>query len=102
MQPVEITFQRAFKVWWSYTWRAWVLWMLVFMVMGLALQASGIMPRNSARPHVPPAPEQLRHSLSLLFVVLVALSIVQIFAVRWCLKTRWSDFKLVAMAPDQN
>jgi hypothetical protein len=106
MQPVEVTFQRAFKVWWSYTWRAWVLWVPVFVVIAAAIQLSGVTPHNQGSPRVMPSPEKLRHDMKLVLevwpVLIVGLSIVQTFAMRWCLKTPWSDFRLVAVAPDQS
>ena len=31
MEPVDITWTRAFKVWWSYSWRAMVLTLLAVL-----------------------------------------------------------------------
>ena len=55
MQQVDVTFLRAFKVWWSFTWRVVVLWIpfeivLVFLVRHVF----------HTGPHVTPAPPELR------------------------------------------
>jgi hypothetical protein len=102
MQQVDVTFLRAFKVWWSFSWRVVVLWIpfeivLVFLVRHVL----------HAGLHVTPAPTELRHHLQRVWEVLlpffVAAVIIQTFAIRWALKrARWSDFRLQAVAEDKN
>jgi hypothetical protein len=101
MQQADITFLRAFKVWWSFAWRYTGLWRLLAIVLGLWVHQV-----LHARPHVAPTPEEFRHNLVRLiwevwlpfFVVAV---VVQTFATRWALRrARWSDFRLQAVALD--
>jgi hypothetical protein len=103
MQRVDLTFLRAFKVWWSISWRAIVLWWP--FAIASVLSARGVL---HAGPHVtPPAPAEFGHHMARLWVVwlpfFVAAVIVHAFAIRWALRrARWSDFRLQAVADDQS
>jgi hypothetical protein len=103
MQQVDVTFLRAFKVWWSFAWRYTVLWWPLAIVLGLSVHQV-----LHARPHVASTPAEFRHNLVRLiwevwlpfFVVAV---IIQTLAIRWALRrARWSDFRLQAVAEDQS
>ena len=103
-----MTLMQAFKVWWSYSWRAsilviplwtiatvWSLMGVVSAVQDMQLSGGGLENLNVA---------QLARllsggmTLSLLFMVLTAA--IQVFAMRWTLNSRWSDFQLKAVPPD--
>jgi hypothetical protein len=96
MQSVEITFGRALKVWWSYVWRAMVLTIPVYFVL-LAFMVSFMLPSMS-HPGTKPDPAQFQAMMGkfsfVWLVMMVASLLVQILAMRWMLKTKWSDFRL--------
>jgi hypothetical protein len=104
MTIVNVTFLRALKFWWSFTWRTLVISFPLY-VFGMYRLFVGIAPfpaRANPQPHA--APPTL-HSLHVLLFVLwplvtVVSIIVQIVAVRWALTTRWSDFRLQAVTDD--
>lgn len=103
-----MTLMQAFKVWWSYSWRAsilviplwtlataWSLIGLVSAVQNMQLSEQGLDSMNIG---------QLMRlasggvTLSILFMVLTAA--IQVYAMRWTLNSRWSDFRLKAVPPD--
>ncbi len=108
-----MTLMQAFKVWWSYSWRAsilliplgiiMVIWSVIGVVSALGdLSQSGqdLSSMNLSNLSV----AQLMHlfsggvTLSVLSLVLTAA--IQVFAMRWALNSRWSDFRLKAVPPD--
>jgi hypothetical protein len=97
MTTVDITFARALKIWWSYVWRVAVLW----IPLGFALAFSMFLVLPHPRPGqpFPLTPAQIpgfMGRISILWLVMMALAVtVQTFAMRWMLKTRWSDFRLM-------
>jgi hypothetical protein len=98
--PIKMTYGIVIKVWWSYTWRAIILGWAMFLVVGIILATSGLLPRTTPRP--PPTPETLRHQLRALAIVwpifIVVGSAMGVFAMRWTLATRWSNFRLEAIS----
>jgi hypothetical protein len=105
MTTVDITFGRAFRVWWSYAWRSLVLSLLVviplqiFVVTRLAphIRAAAV-GHGLGRP-------QLREALEFMGVVwpiaIASIIILQTIAMRWMLRrARWADFKLTASSLD--
>jgi hypothetical protein len=113
-----MTLMQAFKVWWSYSWRASLLviplgiimtaWSLfgLFSALGDA-SLSGISLSGQGRPNLDLSNlnvNQLTHLLSggvtLWVVSLVLTAAIQVFAMRWTLNSRWSDFRLKAVPPD--
>jgi hypothetical protein len=95
---IEMTYGRAFKVWWSYVWRALVLSVLVSCVTVPLMIV--LMPHVAHGERLDP--DQLHRALArfaLLWPLLVIVNVLlQVQAMRWMLKTRWSDFRLAAMA----
>jgi hypothetical protein len=96
MEPKELTFLQAAKVWWSQTWRALVLMIPVMIVwtMCVAFVLRGVpKPAPGERPQLPAG----------YFVLLVVMALVgfmvHIQSLRWALKTRWADFHL-AIVPE--
>lgn len=94
---IEMTYGRAFKVWWSYFWRAFLLSVVVSCVtVPLMIM---LMPHAAHGERL--APEQLRSALArfaLLWPLIIIVNVLlQVQAMRWMLKTRWSDFRLAVM-----
>jgi hypothetical protein len=91
---MELSFAQATKVWWSYLWRQAVLYLPVLLVM-IAVLRIGV---DQASPPPPgTAPQWLAYiPLATLPFTLV----IQILALRWTLKTRWSDFH-IAVVPSE-
>jgi hypothetical protein len=105
MQDEGMTLKQAFKVWWSYSWRASLLVIplglvtTVWSLAGLfsALQNVSLSGRGLSHLNL----EQLAHAatggVALWVVSLVLTAVVQVFAMRWALNSRWSDFRLQAV-----
>jgi hypothetical protein len=96
VQTVEMTFGRALKVWWSYTWRGMVLTIPLSLVMVIFMFF--VMPHPV--PGQKPDPAQFRAMFRTLplfwLIIMVGSVLLQAQAMRWMLKTRWSDFRLEA------
>ncbi len=99
MQQVDITFLRAVKVWWSYTWRALAMWAAVFVVVITTLALFGVLPHHTGA-HVQPMRGRLLAVVAA--IQFMVGTFIGIFAMRWALKTRWSDFRLQAVNEDQS
>ncbi len=100
MTNIDITFGRAFRVWWSYVWRTLVLSLIVIIPMQVFSFVWFV-------PHVRAAVAGHGHGLGVraafeLFGVLwpiaiICIIILQTTAMRWMLRrARWADFKLIA------
>jgi hypothetical protein len=104
MQSLDITFRRALKVWWSFTWRNIVLSIPLWVVATLAMYRMMIWIRPLPTPGMPAAQAQIIHSVhtisALWPLMMLASFLIQIYALRWALKTRWSDFRLHAVTED--
>jgi hypothetical protein len=101
MEPVDITWLRALKIWWSYSWRAFVLALLVMVPLEIVMFAyvlrhfpgSGATPGNAAK-----MAGTMAAAWPIVMAVLIAL---QAQAMRWMLnKARWSDFRVAVLPPD--
>jgi hypothetical protein len=111
MQPVELTLPRTIKIWWSITWRTCVIsvipWLVLVAVMfrriSTYMRPGPVVAGNV--PQAPFVPFAFHHSpgsglLGWLVSMLVLIAI-QVLAIRWALKTRWSDFRLQALSEPQ-
>jgi hypothetical protein len=105
MTTVDVTLGRAFRVWWSYTWRSMVLSTLVIVPVQIIV-ITWIVPhaRAAVVGHGLDRP-RMRELLELLWLVwpiaLVGMIIVQTIAMRWMLRrARWADFKLIVSPMD--
>jgi hypothetical protein len=100
-QPVAITFARGVKIWWSYMWRALVL--IIPLTIVLVPVVMYIVPHPASG--APVTPDQLHGALSTLrpiwLLTLIVNVLLQVQAMRWMLKTRWSDFRLVTVGDAQ-
>jgi hypothetical protein len=103
-----MTLMQAFKVWWSYSWRASIL----VIPLGIIMTAWSLMGVGSTVEHLLQSgqslsdlkPDQVLGLLSggtTLFVLsMVLTAVIQVFAMRWALNSRWSDFRLQAVPPE--
>lgn len=106
-----MTLMQAFKVWWSYSWRASILviplWIIisVWSLVGLWSAVQNMQLSGMSLDHL--SASDLTHlaslasggvTLSILSLVLTAA--IQVLAMRWTLNSRWSDFRLKAVPPD--
>ncbi|HEX8755847.1 MAG TPA: hypothetical protein VF745_05885 [Steroidobacteraceae bacterium] len=103
-----MTLMQAFKVWWSYSWRASILviplwaiitvWSLIGMVSALqSMQLSG---QGLESLNVGQLTRMASGGVTLSILSLVLTAAIQVFAMRWTLNSRWSDFRLKAVPPE--
>jgi hypothetical protein len=106
-----MTFMQAFKVWWSYSWRASLLVIPLGIIMfawslaGLVSTVQGMVQSGQSLSNLSSLNiDQLGHLVSGGFTMwilsMVLTAVIQIFAMRWTLNSRWSDFRLKAVPPD--
>jgi hypothetical protein len=108
-----MTLMQAFKVWWSYSWRASLLVIplgLIMMVVSVielvsglgtgSLSASDLANLNVSHLNVDSMAHLLSGGLTLWVLSIVLTAVIQVFAMRWALNSRWSDFRLKAVPPD--
>jgi uncharacterized membrane protein len=98
---IDVTFGKALKIWWSYVWRA-ILLMLPVMIVAMVIAIS-ILPFPKAGQSAPVLrPDQLPGMMSRMFglwlFMMVFYIAAQVQAMRWMLKTKWSDFRLQAVS----
>ena len=103
-----MTLLQAFKVWWSYSWRASILviplWtiMMIWSLAGLftTLQNVSLSSQGLANLNV----DQLMHLASGGFtasiLAMLLTTAIQVFAMRWALNSKWSDFRLKVVPPE--
>ena len=102
---VDISWFRAFKIWWSYSWRAFVLCLLVLIpveIVMFAYMKSHLLPGPGA-PHDPTAALGVARMMAVVWPIVMAVMIaLQAQAMRWTLnKARWSDFRIAVMPSEQ-
>ena len=108
-----MTLMQAFKVWWSYSWRASILVIPLGLIMmigsaielfsGLgtgSLSAQDLANLNVSHLNVDSMARLLSGGLTLWILSIVLTAVIQVFAMRWALNSRWSDFRLKAVPPD--
>jgi hypothetical protein len=104
MKTVDVTLLRALKFWWSFTWRTIVISFPIY-VIGMYRVFVWIAPIPTRANPQPNATLSTLHSpshLALLWpIVTIIVITIQVIAVRWALKSRWSDFRLEAVTDDQ-
>ena len=103
-----MTLMQALKVWWSYSWRASILVFPLVIITtaislaGLISTVQGMMQNGQSLSSL--NIDQLSHLISGGFTMgilsMVLTAVIQIFAMRWTLNSRWSDFRLKAVPPD--
>jgi hypothetical protein len=103
-----MTFMQALKVWWSYSWRSSILVFPLAIIMtaislaGLISTAQRVLQSGQSLSSL--NIDQLSHlvsgGFSMWILSMVLTAVIQIFAMRWTLNSRWSDFRLKAVPPD--
>ena len=108
-----MTLMQAFKVWWSYSWRAsllviplgiimmaWSLFGLFSTLGGASLSGQGLSNLNVSNLNIDTLARLLSGGVTLWIVSMVLTAAIQVFAMRWTLNSRWSDFRLKAVPPE--
>ncbi|MBV8784722.1 MAG: hypothetical protein JOZ67_11095 [Gammaproteobacteria bacterium] len=95
MEQIPISWSRALKIWWSYSWRASVLMLVVMVPLDVAFMTYTMTHAPTATTSA--AGLQLAATMALAWPILMALVIaLQAQAMRWMLRrARWSDFRVV-------
>ena len=102
MNELDITFGRALKVWWSYAWRAFVLWIPVGLAIAISMFWIFPFPRPGQGWTPSQVPAMMANGFLIWIMFMAAAIVVQTIAMRWMLKTRWADFRLVAVSGDES
>ena len=103
-----MTLMQAFKVWWSYSWRASILVIPLAIIMTLwslaglfstveKMVQSG---QSLSNLNVDQLTRLASGGVTMWVLSLVLTAIIQVFAMRWTLNSRWSDFRLKAVPPE--
>lgn len=93
MNPMEFTLEKAFKVWWGFMWRIWVLAMpLSFVLMGVMVYFVPF-PKEGEMPQPENFPFWL--PIFLWLVMMPTMVFLQVKALQWAFKAKWSDFRIV-------
>ena len=103
-----MTLMQAFKVWWSYSWRASILVIPLGVIMtawslaGLFSTVQGMLQsgQSLSNLNIDQLTRLASGGMSLFIISVVLTAVIQIFAMRWTLNSRWSDFRLKAVPPD--
>jgi len=97
MDQIEITWARALKIWWSFSWRAWVPSLLVVVPLDIFLSIL-VMGRARSTTDSVDAMRMLAPFVLLWPLVIVAVIALQAQAMRWALhRARWSDFRVAVL-----
>ena len=100
MEQVEITWQRALKVWWSYSWRGFVLMLVVMIPLDIITFSVVLshMPKPGTTADPTETMKAVRAMAILWPIFMVAIIAAQTLAMRWMLRgARWSDFRLAIL-----
>ena len=98
MNGTDVTFGRALKIWWSYVWRAILLMLPVMVVAMLIIVAILPLPKAGEVPRPDQIPGLASKMFGLWLFMMVFYIAAQVQAMRWMLKTKWSDFRLQAIS----
>jgi hypothetical protein len=93
----DVTFGRALKIWWSFVWRA-ILLMIPIMIVSMVVMVSIFPFPKQGQPAPVLRPDQIAGMTGKMFGLWLFMMVFQIAAqvqaVRWMLKTKWSNFRL--------
>lgn len=100
MKIVDVTYSRAGKFFWGLMWRTWVVILPVFM--GATLFSFWFLP--AAQPGGL-TPGQMPFSIGTFFLIWLSMMstmlFLQLVALRWTFKTKWSDFHFIAVSSEE-
>lgn len=100
MEQLDVTWFRGLKIWWSFTWRASVLFFMVVLPLEIAVV---IFMKNSTlqQPGSTGRPDMAKMAMLMMTawpVLMAAVVVLQAQAMRWMLrKARWADFPLAIL-----
>ena len=101
MDQVDVTWGLALKIWWSFCWRASVLFFLVVFPLELIgmIFMSRYMPHPGQKGMDPKQAMRISSGMMIAWPILMALVVaIQAQGMRWMLrKARWSDFRLAVL-----
>jgi hypothetical protein len=103
MEPVDITWARAFKVWWSYSWRAMVLSLIAMVPLQILLFTTVFTHLPAAGQRVDPGQFAKYAPVFMLgWLLMMALFLaLQTQGMRWMLRdAKWSDFRIALLPKD--
>ncbi len=101
MNKIELTLGQTAKVLWSFLWRGWILMMPTMIFMMIAMRFLIQFPKPGEPPQ-PPDIKQMPFLFVIWFVMMIVFLFSQIFALRWALKSKWSNFRIVAVSAQSN
>ncbi|AFY01934.1 hypothetical protein [Bdellovibrio bacteriovorus] len=102
MQTTEVTLERAIKILCSWSWRMMVLMLPVMVITGVLMFL--IMPP----PEPGATPEEIQKNMPFVpffimwFLMMSGGILAHAVSIQWLMKTRWSDFHLVAVVSNPN
>lgn len=86
---MELTFIRSLKIWWSFMWRYFMLSIPTAILLSIVVFAFGLNPQRG---------ESLNEGAGIFTLItvfsLVCMVLLQAMALKWTLRTKWSDFSL--------
>lgn len=94
MNQIDLTIKQTLKILWSFLWRGWLLMMPIMVLMMLIMRFMITFPKPGDPP-VPPDLKQMPFFFAIWLLMMVGWIVSQGFALRWALKTKWSDFRIV-------
>jgi hypothetical protein len=99
----ELTWGRALKVWWSFSWRAFILMLLIMIPLEGLFMFFVLRNIHPGRQMDPQLSLQMASTMIILWPFFMAVVIaLQVAAMRWALRSaRWSDFRLAVLPPEQ-
>jgi hypothetical protein len=100
MEQVEITWQRSLKVWWSYSWRVFVLMLVVIVPLDIIMFSLVLtrIPKPGVQSDPAETMKAFRAMAILWPIFMAAMVAAQVLAMRWMLRgARWSDFRLAVL-----
>lgn len=100
MNQINLTIGQSLKILWSFLWRGWVLTLPLMIAMLVAMRFLIPFPKPGEPPH-PPDMKMMPVFFILWLVMMIGLFITQAYALRWALKARWSNFRIVAVSPSE-
>jgi hypothetical protein len=97
MQPIELSFVQALKFLWSVVWRTWLL-MIPLWAVAMGAMVWMIPFPKPGEPPMPPDLSKLPAMFGLWLVLMIGYLVILALALRWALKAKWSDFRIIAVA----
>jgi heme/copper-type cytochrome/quinol oxidase subunit 2 len=104
MEQAKVTWPQGLKIWWSYSWRAFVLLLLVMIpleaIMFWFIMSHLPKPGTNATPETA---ARMAGMMAIVWPVAMAVMIaLQVQAMLWMLKSaRWSDFRVAVLPRDR-